>query len=203
MNSVYIVHEASPYAQIVLPEAYKTFKEATDALEQHVKKMKYFDEYAEEVSTTVDALWQQTLQEARVDKNVTNLYIEKEIFFEIHCLPVEPTFEIIVFEYQDLYDGASATKENVVERFLTMCRRYIDPWCVPKAETELLKTRHSIMYKDRSGSDKYKMIQLIGPVTEEMLAEIRKGIDNFYINHCEDCGVETPMNRGICQECAV
>ena len=75
MSSTYIIHENSPYGLIIFPKAYKTFKEATDALEVRVKHMKYLDGYAEEISSTVDELWKQTLADARVENHVTKLYI--------------------------------------------------------------------------------------------------------------------------------
>ena len=116
------------------------------------------------------------------------------------------TFEIIVFEYQDLYDGYNATSDNVVKKFLDLCQCYVDHEYVPKEETELTKSAKTIIYRDRSGSDKYKMIQLIGPFTDKMYIEIKEGVEKFYIVNCEDCGIVIPKdphnNWRICRDCA-
>jgi hypothetical protein len=202
MSSTYIIHENSPYDVRIFPKAYKTFKEATDALEVRVKQMKYLDGYAEEISSTVDELWKQTLADARVEDNVTQLYIEKGIHLEIHHLESNLDFEILVFENHDLYDSDIATQENVVKKFVDMCYTYVNPWDAEERYTHLRSTDKSITYCDRSGNDKSKLVQLIGHVSGKLYDEIRAEIKKLYVSHCEDCGVQVPMNRGLCLECA-
>jgi len=201
MSSTYIAHENSPYGLIIFPKAYKTFKEATDALEVRVKHMKYLDGYAEEISSTVDELWKQTLADARVENHVTQLYIEKGIHFEIHHLESNADFEILALENHDLYDSDIATQEDVVKKFVAMCRTYVNPEYVEEKYTCLSSTNKTISYVDHCGNDKPKLIQLIGPVTKELYNEIKAELKKFYARHCMNCGVEVPETRWLCYSC--
>jgi len=86
---IYIVHESTPeLGRVVYPAAYLTYEAAVAAVRARAKWLGALDQSAAEISSTFEALWQQTLEEARVEMNVTHLYNEKEINFEIHKLPL-------------------------------------------------------------------------------------------------------------------
>lgn len=112
------------------------------------------------------------------------------------------TYEILVFENHDLYDSDIADPEDIVKKFVNMCYRYINPWDVEEWYTCLCSTNKSITYYDRCGSDKPKMVMLVGPVTGKLYDDIKAEIKNLYIKKCDDCGVQVPLNQAVCKECA-
>ena len=112
------------------------------------------------------------------------------------------TYEILVFENHDLYDSDIADPEDVVKKFIAMCRTYVNPDYVDEGYTELRSTNKSVTYHDRYGSDKPKLVMLIGPVTTELYDEIKEESKKLYIKKCEDCGVRVPRNWCLCKECA-
>lgn len=86
---IYIVHESTPeLGRLIYPATYMTYEAAVAAVRIRSKWLGALSQTAAEFGTTFDALWQQTLKEARTEKNVTHLYNEKEICFEIHKLPL-------------------------------------------------------------------------------------------------------------------
>lgn len=113
-------------------------------------------------------------------------------------------FEILVFENHDLYDSDIANQEDVVTKFVAMCRTYVNPEYAEERYTCLSKTNKTITYSDRNGNDKPKLVMLIGPVTLELNTAIRAEIKKFYHpdRKCDDCGVSVEPNRVLCRECA-
>jgi len=113
-------------------------------------------------------------------------------------------FEILVFENHDLYDNDIANQEDVVAKFVAMCRTYVNPEYAEERYTYLDQSRRTIYYSDRNGGDKPKLVMLIGPVTLELNKEIGAEIKKFYHpdRKCDDCGVSVEPNRVLCRECA-
>lgn len=112
------------------------------------------------------------------------------------------TFEILVFESHDLYDTDIAEPENAVNKFVDMCYKYVNPCDVEEKYTQLSNTNKTITYQDRNAGDKPKLVMLIGPVTGKLYDDIQTKIKNLYSSHCGFCGVEIPMTRAVCKECA-
>lgn len=91
MNFVYVVLEISPqFDRVVYPEAYKTYDDALAAMKTRVKWAGFLTAAQEDarLSETIDELWNETVRAARQEGNITHFYIEKEIFIEIHKLPI-------------------------------------------------------------------------------------------------------------------
>ena len=84
MSFVYIVSETTPDDSTVYPETFKMLEEAIEAI--RIKWWKYLEDDAEINGEPAEEQWQRELKNMRVEKNVTHLYLEKEIFFEIHKL---------------------------------------------------------------------------------------------------------------------
>ena len=82
MSFVYIVFEATPDDRTIYPETYKTLEEAIEAI--RIKWWKYLEEDFEINGEPAEEQWQREMKDMRVEKNVTHLYLEKGIFFEIH-----------------------------------------------------------------------------------------------------------------------
>ena len=109
--------------------------------------------------------------------------------------------EILAFEYQDLYDGEQPKPEDAVQTFLDMCKQYVNPKYIEKKNTEFIVGSTYIIYKDTSGGDKPMMIMMIG-ATEEMVNEIKKGVEELYISRCEDCNTIIENNHVVCTACS-
>ncbi len=83
------------------------------------------------------------------------------------------TFQIIVFEYQSLYDGTSEIQDEkeAVKRFLDYCEEYLQ---YSKEYTHLSIGDLYVSYADNSGGgDKPLNILLIGKLTQESKDHIK------------------------------
>ena len=113
------------------------------------------------------------------------------------------SYEILAFENHSLYDSVYVnTDADVVNAFVKMCRRYVNPEYNTEEEVRLTKTKMTISYRDSGGNDKPTMVQLIGVITDELYKTIQEKLKRFYIHNCEDCGVEISLERVVCAECA-
>jgi len=100
-------------------------------------------------------------------------------------------FEIATFENSDLYDGvARVPADEVVKVFLQQYKKYLNPEYY--AEDDVWSTRGRLFFScsDTTGGDKPMKIMLIGPITDELVAEIESAVSKLYIKSCEDCGKE-------------
>ena len=111
-------------------------------------------------------------------------------------------YEVIVFEYQDIYATAMIPKENLVEAFANMCVEYINPEYIPQSETRLNYGKTFVSYSDRSGGDKPMIVLLTGITVDSVLiSAIKNAIRKKYLRVCEDCGVEVEGKWALCIEC--
>ena len=90
-------------------------------------------------------------------------------------------YEIVVFENHSVYDGDYVSPDNVINVFVSYCKKYITPIEIEKEYTEFSWGHSYVSYKDNSGNDKPIMIMLIGQISLEMRCEIQLTLENFYI----------------------
>ena len=117
-------------------------------------------------------------------------------------------FEIITFEYSDLYDGEDrVSAEEVVQAFVKQYVEHLSPEYYPEDEVWFTRGRLWLSYKDKTGGDKPMHVMLIGPITDELVAEIKAAVSKLYVKNCENCGKEILKARGrkwdMCHTCGV
>ena len=111
-------------------------------------------------------------------------------------------YEVIVFEYQDIYSTAMIPKENLVEEFANMCVEYVSPEYIPQSETRLNYGKTFVSYSDRSGGDKPMIVLLTGvTVDSDLISAIKESLRKKYLGVCEDCGVEVERKWALCIKC--
>ena len=113
-------------------------------------------------------------------------------------------YEIAVFEYSDLYDGAAIVPaDKVVEKFMEQFKHYLNPEYYPEDEVWFSKSRLWLSYRDNTGGDKPMTVMLIGQITEELVAEIKEAVDCLYIKECPDCKKKMPKKWKwpVCEVC--
>ena len=113
-------------------------------------------------------------------------------------------YEIAVFEYSDLYDGASTVPaDKVVEKFMEQFKHYLNPEYYPEDEVWFSQGRLWLSYRDITGGDKPMTVMLIGHITEELVAEIKAAVDRLYIKKCPDCEKNMPKKWKwpVCEVC--
>lgn len=116
------------------------------------------------------------------------------------------SFEIATFEYSDLYDGINTVEpENVVNEFMKQYTRYLSPEYYPEEEVWFSKGRLWLAYADKTGGDKPMMVMLMGPITHELIAQIKEAVRLLYVKTCGDCGKEIPKEYSrkwaLCEPC--
>lgn len=114
-------------------------------------------------------------------------------------------FEIAVFEYSDLYDGAATVPaDKVVDEFIEQYKSYLSPEYYPEDEVWFCQGRLWLSYRDKTGGDKPMTVMLIGPITEELVSEIKAAVSRLYVKSCPDCGKDMPNVKSTKWEvCAV
>jgi len=117
------------------------------------------------------------------------------------------SFEIVTFEYSDAYDRINTVKpEDVVKEFIRQYKTYLSPEFYPEEEVWFSRGRLWISYTDKTGGDKPMMVMLIGPITDELIAQINDAVAKLYIKKCYDCGKEMSKERSrvwaVCKSCA-
>ena len=113
-------------------------------------------------------------------------------------------YEIAVFEYSDLYDGAATVSaDKVVQTFIEQFKRHLNPEYYPEDEVWFMRSRLFLSYRDKTGGDKPMTVMLIGPITEELVAEIKVAVARLYVKRCPDCGEEMPKKWKwpVCEMC--
>jgi hypothetical protein len=111
-------------------------------------------------------------------------------------------FEIIVFENHCYYDGDIYDNTNVIEKYINVCKHYVNPEYVSEKEAYFTYGKLFVSYSDHSGGDKPMNVILVGEITEEMRGTIQEKLKKFYIEQCEDCGVDISFKDSLCHECA-
>ena len=100
-------------------------------------------------------------------------------------------FEIATFENSDLYDGVTQVPaDEVVKVFLQQYKKYLNPEYYAEDDVWFTLGRLFFSYRDTTGGDKPMTVMLIGPITDELVAEIKELVAKLYIKSCEDCGKE-------------
>jgi len=117
------------------------------------------------------------------------------------------SFEICTFEYSDLYDGIDTVKpEEVITEFMKQYTRYLSPEYYPEEEVWFSRGRTWLAYSDKTGGDKPMKVMLMGPITDELIAQIKQAVRVLYVKRCEDCGKEISKERSrkwaLCEPCA-
>jgi hypothetical protein len=86
------------------------------------------------------------------------------------------SYEIIVFEYNDLYDGTDKLidEKHAVTEFIRFCKQYMSPEYYTNEDTRLIMGDMYISYADISGGDKPMNILLLGKISEENKTYILK-----------------------------
>ena len=113
-------------------------------------------------------------------------------------------YEIAVFEYSDLYDGApTVPSTEVVQEFMKQFKRYLSPEYYPEDEVWCSRSRLWLSYRDKTGGDKPMTVMLIGPITDELVAEIKTAVALLYVKRCADCGKDMPTKWKwpVCEVC--
>lgn len=90
------------------------------------------------------------------------------------------TFEILAFEYQDLYDGEDTNLSNVVEKFVAFYKLYFINHEIPKESISFTSGKSFISYTDKWSDDKPIMLMLIGKLNETLINEIKLEIEKLY-----------------------
>ena len=113
-------------------------------------------------------------------------------------------YEIAVFEYSDLYDGAATVSaDKVVQTFIEQFKRHLNPEYYPEDEVWFMRSRLFLSYRDKTGGDKPMTVMLIGQITEELVAQIKAAVARLYVKRCQDCGEEMPKKWKwpVCEVC--
>ena len=113
-------------------------------------------------------------------------------------------YEIAVFEYSDLYDGApTVPSTEVVQEFMKQFKRYLSPEYYPEDNVWFMRSRTWLSYRDKTGGDKPMTVMLIGPITDELVAEIKTAVALLYVKRCADCEKEMPTKWKwpVCEVC--
>jgi hypothetical protein len=111
------------------------------------------------------------------------------------------SYQILVFENQEIYDSLSVSPDKAVEEYVKKCKYYLPPDCIPRDYTSFESDKMFVKYSDRCGNDKPMMVLMIGLTTPEMIDSIREGIRRLYVNDCEECGKEIDLKWCVCREC--
>ena len=116
------------------------------------------------------------------------------------------SFEIATFEYSDLYDGMNSVEpENVINEFMKQYTRYLSPEYYPEEGVRFSRGRTWLTYSDNTGGDKPKMVMLMGPITDKLIAQIKDAVAKLYIKFCGDCfkvlSKEESLNWALCKPC--
>jgi hypothetical protein len=92
------------------------------------------------------------------------------------------SFEIIIFENQDLYDGSNEIEDEkqAVKEFLDYCKKYFEYYF--KGNLTLTIGTLYVSYADDSGGDKPLNILLIGKLTQESKDQIKSQLSSIYLN---------------------
>jgi hypothetical protein len=114
-------------------------------------------------------------------------------------------FEIATFEYNDLYDGNDrVAPDQVVKTFMQQYKHYFNPEYYAEDNVWFSSGRTWLAYRDKTGGDKPMMVMLMGPITDELVAEIKTTVAKLYIKACPGCGKEMPNVQSTKWEvCAV
>ena len=121
---------------------------------------------------------------------------------------MDTDFEIATFEYSDLYDSSNRVpKDQVVNQFIKQYIRYLSPEYYAEDDICFSKGRLWFSCSDKTGGDKPMTIMLIGPITDDLIKEIKEAISKLYIKICEDCKKEMSKKEsrkwavcGVCRE---
>jgi hypothetical protein len=115
------------------------------------------------------------------------------------------SFEIATFEHSVPYDGTDTVEpENIVNEFMGQYKKHLKYY--PEEEVKFSRGRLWLAYTDNTGGDKPMRVMLIGPITDELIAQIKEAVRVSYVKRCEDCDKEMSKERScksaVCEPCA-
>ena len=110
-------------------------------------------------------------------------------------------FEIVVYQYFTRYDCDLVMKEYAIDRFIELCKMYINPHEVDEKYVEIINGVMYIRYMDLSGDDTSKAIEMIGLFTYEMLQECKRRLKELYIGNCQACTARISNKWFLCEDC--
>jgi len=90
------------------------------------------------------------------------------------------TFEIVAFEYQSMYDSMECERSEVVGNFVNKYHEYFDPEYYTEPSISFERGRFYLSYSDNSGGNKPIMLMLIGPITGNLVTEIKVAVKRVY-----------------------
>ena len=90
------------------------------------------------------------------------------------------TFEIVVFEYQDVHSRLDCQRHEVVVKFVTKYCRYFDPTYFTEPSISFDRGKFYVSYKDDSGGHKPVLLMLMGPITDTLVADIKAAVREMY-----------------------
>jgi hypothetical protein len=95
-------------------------------------------------------------------------------------------YEIVILECTDVYGTWDVSSDNVVQEFIDLCRKYVNPEDVNREDVCLSNTRNLISYSDISGNDKPRTVMLIGSnIPFKIYEEIDDKLEEFYMAESE------------------
>ena len=90
------------------------------------------------------------------------------------------TFEIIVFENQNVYDKIECERHDVVNKFVNKYYHYFDPHHYTEDSIRFDRGKLYLRYSEAEGGYKPTCIMLIGPITEFLISEVKEGVKEMY-----------------------
>ena len=110
-------------------------------------------------------------------------------------------YEIVIYESQSIYELLHASSENVLQKYLRACKKYVSPEYITEECATFFKGEGFISYADQSGGDKPAIVMLVGNIGDDLTSSIREGMRTFYIKSCEFCGKDMPLKDWLCKLC--
>ena len=90
------------------------------------------------------------------------------------------TFEIVAFENQSLYDRMECQGNEVVENFVNKYCEYFNPEYYTEPSISFERGMFYLSYTNISGDHKPIMLMLIGPITGNIVTEIKDAVKRVY-----------------------
>ena len=101
---------------------------------------------------------------------------------------------------QEIVKYVDEMKRYMALRFLNEGEQ---PEYYPEDEVWFMRSRLFLSYRDKTGGDKPMTVMLIGPITEELVTEIKVAVARLYVKRCPDCGEKMPKKWKwpVCEVC--
>jgi len=112
-------------------------------------------------------------------------------------------FEIAIFRYSDLHDGDDeVSPDKVICEFIEHYKHYFDPVYVDEGDVWFQRGKTWLSFRDKSGGDKPITIMLMGPITEQLVNDLKEEVKRVYMRTCWDCKKEfKDKTWAVCMDC--